>query len=103
MIRTTAVYRGWLSTNERGELYLIDEGALPHVLARDRGRFGRDVRIRFFTSTIPFPREQLKGHPWPNDAPLRVDRGMRAANYDLFAALRPLIGKFLQLEIEWRR
>ncbi len=98
-----AKYRGWLSLNERGELYMLGEGDLLKVLQRDRARFGNEVRLRFFSANQEFPAEQLKGQRWKSEGAIRVDSLMRTRNLDLLAPLRQHIGKFVHLEVEWRR
>jgi hypothetical protein len=102
-LRVDSLYRGWLSTTERGEFFLVSEGDLMKRLARDWARFGPDARIRFFSSTSEFPAAQLTDEPWKSDQWIVVDKHISSRGFDLATALRPLVGKFVHLEVEWRK
>jgi hypothetical protein len=82
-------------------LYLVGEGNLKQRLRRDWGRFGPWARIRFFSATQEFPRHQ--GEPWRGNEPVKLDSDMETRGFSLSANLRPLVGKFVQLEVEWRK
>jgi hypothetical protein len=82
---------------------MTGEGQLTRRLEHDWQRYGPDARVRFFAAGAELPLHEFKMQPWHGQGPVKLDKHMRAAHFNLLAALEELVGKFVHLEIEWRK
>jgi hypothetical protein len=123
------IYRGWLVEGYNGETTTLnlkadlfrhsDDEILADRIENDIGYYGRNLTVRYFITDKPVEKEQLEQdlakvvmglgkadyHMAYSDITgyLWTDEELNVGGHDLLGELQESIGKFLHMEIEYRK